>query len=113
MIPEPLSYMDQAVLARFTRQELRTAWHCRLLALVCLWRDTQGEGLDPVPHPHWAPVWPSASWFICTNSVRSSWPAQGQRDTEHHPPGSQSFSQQLGSQRGALGNGAAAWESTC
>lgn len=46
MIPEPLSYMDQAVLARFTRQELRTAWHCRLLALVCLWRDTQGEGLD-------------------------------------------------------------------
>lgn len=54
MIPEPLSYMDQAVLARFTRQELRTAWHCRLLALVCPWRDTQGEGLDPVPHPHWA-----------------------------------------------------------
>lgn len=49
MILEPL--VDHAVLSKFTMQELRTAWHCRLLALVCPWRDTQGGALKPSSSP--------------------------------------------------------------
>lgn len=59
----------------------------------------------------WSPAWARASWFIllgyCMTNARSSRLTQGQRDTEHRPAGPQCFSHQLGSWRGALGNGAA------